>query len=299
MAEMSERYPHLQKKMEPLLDLPEKERIRAGREDFWVPYPKAKEILQELDDLLHHPPSVRMPNMLLCAPSNSGKSAILRRFVDLNPPDPNPEGDAAIHRVVMMEAPPKPDVLDFYGRILDAVHAPYSEKSSQRERCASVKTILPALGTRVLVVEEITHMLAGGGAHQREFRNALKSLGNELQIAIVASGVEAAMTAFASDPQLTNRFPVVTLPRWKLNQAFGSLLMSMESLLPLRERSELYGPELAVRIHGMTEGLLGEVRNLLNKALSLAIRAGDEKISLKTLEAVEWQRPADRGRKLE
>lgn len=82
-----------------------------------------------------YPRVTRMPNMLIVGSTNNGKSSIIERFAEQHPPDMNPEGDAAIAPVILIEAPPTPDVSDFYGRISMAVYwKSYSRPSSRTSR---------------------------------------------------------------------------------------------------------------------------------------------------------------------
>lgn len=45
-----------------------------------------------------------------------------------------------------------------------------------------------AVGLRILVIDEIHHILAGNLTRQKIFLNVIKFLGNELEIPIVVSG---------------------------------------------------------------------------------------------------------------
>lgn len=86
-------YPHLGKIAIEQIDLSDKDRIFAILSGTWIPYPRAKQILARMDELLAYPRIDRMPNMLLVGASNNGKSNILHHFEDKNIPDPNVEGD--------------------------------------------------------------------------------------------------------------------------------------------------------------------------------------------------------------
>jgi hypothetical protein len=46
---------HLSPKTRELLDRPIEERIAHIQKDSWIPYSQANRILQQLEDLLHHP----------------------------------------------------------------------------------------------------------------------------------------------------------------------------------------------------------------------------------------------------
>lgn len=277
-----------------LLSKSDEERISAIRAGFWIPYPRAVEVLESLEELLTHPRVIRMPNMLIVGCTNNGKSHILRHFVEKHPPDPNPAGDAAIWPVVFVEAPPSPDKGDLYRSILQALSIPYPKAARIPDLEFQVKKVLAALKVKILIIDEIQHLIAGGLTKQREFRNAIKSLGNELRISIVAAGVEEAFNAFNTDPQLSNRFAPVALPHWSLDNDFMNLLVTLEHGIPLRFESNLATPEILIQVFGMSEGVLGEICSVITKAAVEAIRSKTERITLEILSALNWVPPSRR-----
>lgn len=294
ITEMDPKYPHLILGGSALADASDEERIRAIQSGFWIGYDRARQILKHMGELLTHPPIDRMPNLLVVGPTNNGKTQILRRFLSKHPPNPNPDGDAAIVPAVFVGAPPTPDIADLCVRILAAVNAPYKEVATASERIRTVKKILGGIGTRMLLIDDIQHMLTGGSAKQREFRNAIKDLGNELKISIVAAGIEDAYVVFATDPQLSNRFHVETLPPWKMDKDFGSLMASIEQQLPLRRPSGLKEEKMMQTIFFMSEGTIGEAHSVLKKAAIRAIQKGTECITLDVLNALSWTKPSER-----
>jgi hypothetical protein len=58
---------HLSPKTRELLDRQMEERIAHIQKDSWIPYSQANRILQQLEDLLHHPKCDRMPNLAISA----------------------------------------------------------------------------------------------------------------------------------------------------------------------------------------------------------------------------------------
>jgi len=287
-------YPHLNDKAAVIASADADTRIRAIQSGIWVTYARAKEILDHMEELINHPPIDRMPNLLIAGPSNNGKTQILRHFLSKHPPNPNPGGDAAIIPAIFVGAPPTPDIGDLCLRILAEIKAPYKEVGTPAERIRAVKKILIGIDTRMLLIDDIQHMLSGGATKQREFRNAIKDLGNELKISIVAAGIEDAYVVFATDPQLSNRFYQEPLPTWRMNPELGRLLASIERKIPLRLPSDLKSPELMQQISFMSEGTIGEIYAVLSKAAIRAIRSGTECITLDLLNGLGWTKPSSR-----
>lgn len=287
-------YPHLNDAARGLINQSDKARIYAIQAGAWLGYRDAKRILERMEELLEYPRITRMPNMLLVAPSFNGKTSILKRFMSMHEPDLDPAGEVTICPVVMVEAPPKPDISDFYTRILDALMTPYKPTASVPEKYSQIKRLFRQMNVRMLIVDEIHHLIAGSLNRQQEFRNALKSLGNETMISIVAAGIEDAYNAFNTDPQMSSRFTPEELPTWRPNNDFGSLLATLELRAPLKLASNLKDPQMMLAIHTRSEGTLGDMCDLVKELAVDAIRTGVELIALDRISTLRWVPPSKR-----
>lgn len=293
MADQND-FSHLNEAARALLDVSDEERIRAIRSGTWLGYPRAKEILARMEDLLDYPRVTRMPNMLLVAPSFNGKTSILERFLSQHPPDLDPAGEATICPVVMVESPPNPDTSSFYSRILDALMAPYKPTASAQEKNSQVKLLFKQMDVKMLIVDEIHHLIAGSLNRQKDFRNALKSLGNETKVVIVAAGIEDAYNAFNTDPQMSSRFMPEELPLWRADRQFGALLATLELRTPLGKPSNLKEPAKMLEIHTRSEGTLGDMCDLFKELAVDAIRSKAEEITLERIRSLRWVPPSRR-----
>jgi hypothetical protein len=291
---MDSAFPHLKEEAIALLEKSDAERIEAIESKLWISYPRAKEVLAHMEELFLYPRIDRMPHMLLVGCSNNGKTQILKHFLERHPSDPNANGTYSVIPVVFIEAPKGPDIDTFYARIFEAINQPFSPRARTSEKEQMLLNVLKKVQLKVLLIDEIQHLIAGGQVKQREFRNALKSFGNMLQISMVCSGVEEAYNAFNTDPQLSNRFEPEFLPKWKLDNDFGGLLNTMESRTPLRKPSGLIQNELARKISYMSEGILGEIHEVVKRAAVLAIRNKTEQITMETLNTIRWKQPSQR-----
>ncbi len=287
-------YAHLSAKTRGALSLSDVERIRFIRAGTWITLDYVKNILEQLEDLRTHPRVARMPCMLLVGAPFSGKTSLLEHFRDLHPPDLDPESQTTTCEVLMIEAPPKPDISDFYSSILDALMAPYKPTAPAHEKRSQVKRLFAQVGVKVLIVDEIHHLIAGSLNRQREFRNALKSLGNETKVSIVAAGIEEAYNAFNADAQMSSRFKPYDLPRWSIGPKLGVLLKTLESRTPLKRASGLHSPGMMTAIHARSESSLGDICDLVKEAGVKAIRTGEESITLTLLDELNWVPPSKR-----
>lgn len=129
---------------------------------------------------------------------------------------------------------------------------------------------------------------------QQEFRNALKSLGNETKVVIVAAGIEDAYNAFNTDPQMSIRFTPEELPIWKASNDFGILLATLELRIPLKLPSNLKEPQIMLAIHNRSEGTLGDMCDLVKELALEAIRSIAEQITLESIISLRWVPPSKR-----
>lgn len=285
---------HLEAFARGALALTAEQRIEFLRQPRWVGYQRAREILDQLEAALRHPKVQRMPNLLLVGETNNGKTMLASRFVRQH------SGSADGKRTVLMvQAPPVPDENRFYAGILEALNAPYRPQETAGRRQIQVLRLLRGVGLRMLVIDEIHHILAGHYAKQRRFLNVLKYLGNELEIPLVGVGTLDALRAVQTEPQVSSRFDPLALSRWQWSKEFLVLLASFERVLPLRERSHLISEPLARKLLSWSEGTIGELSRLLNRAAETAIRKGTERIDEQVLAATGWVRPSERRQQVE
>jgi hypothetical protein len=195
---------------------------------------------------------------------------------------------------LFLQAPPVPDEGRFYNAILELLFAPYKPSDRVDKKQFQVIRLMRYVNIRMLIIDEIHHILAGNLNKQKAFLNVIKYLGNELQIPIVGVGTKDAFRAIQTDSQLANRFEPAAMPRWKFEMNFLRLLASFEKMLPLKYPSALHETTLATILFSMSEGYIGELSKILTEAAVHAIQSGKEKIDKETLEALAWVAPSKR-----
>jgi type II secretory pathway predicted ATPase ExeA len=278
------------------LNLPIEQRIEYVRSSRWIGYPKAIEIIGKLEDLLIYPKRHRMPCLLIVGDSNSGKTMIADRFTALNKAYESEDKQSIVVPVLSIQSPPVPNETRLYSNILEKLFAPYRTSDPTEKKQYQVIKLMKACNVKMLMIDEIHSLLAGNLEKQRTFLSVLRNLANELQIPIVGLGTKDALRAIKTDSQLDNRFKSVYLPRWEHNTDFRRLLASFEHMIPLSKPSNLKSPELSKKLLVMSEGLLGELSEVISEAAVLAIQIGKEKIDLDILASLDWQAPSIRRR---
>lgn len=291
-------FPHLNPGARLLIKLSDDERIFQMLRDQWLGYKQAKDILTKMDELLAHPRIARMPNLLVIGRTNNGKTQILKRFCELHPAKDNAGEEAISVPVLYVQAPGVPDEKRLYVDILDKLFAKFSYADPPHKLLSNLKHKFHVANVRMLIIDELNSLVAGSTAKQRQFLTVLKHLSNELQIPIVGAGTEDAIRAIQTDPQLSNRFIPMTLPRWPMDAEFRRLLLSCEQIMPLRYPSNLSDKLTAHDIWSRADGTIGEVMLLLKEASKLAIRSGHEKIDKDILDKCAYEAPSERKKRL-
>ena len=270
----------------PVAGLPAEKRILHLRQDRWVDHPIASQALLRLEALLDTPRRTRMPCLLIYGDSGIGKTMLLEKFRRAHRPFFEPHRGVEHIDVLAVQMPPVPSQTRFYGQILQAIGAPFRPS----DRISVVETVamglLRKIRPRMIVVDEVHHLLAGSAREQRATLNLLKYLANELQCSMVALGTQDARTAMQSDPQISSRFRPLEMPRWRDGEHLLRFLLAFERLIPLREPSKLAERTMSRAILDRSSGITGNMAEMLVQAAELALQRDREHLDLPLLDEV-------------
>ncbi len=177
------------------LQLDDADRARYKLHDRFVRYPAADRIIADLTQLLDYPRIHRMPNRLLVGETNNGKTALIRHFMAMHPSMNAPDQEAAMMPLVYIQAPPVPEEHRFYAALLDAIGVVHRRSYQTGELFYQVRTLLPKVGLKMLIIDEIHNILAGSTKKHQAFLNTLKYFSNELMVPLIGVGTPQALYA--------------------------------------------------------------------------------------------------------
>jgi hypothetical protein len=275
---------HLSHETRTQAQLDDKARIELIKRDRWIDYPRATDVMNRLERLLATPKRERMPCMVLHGQSNIGKTLVIRKFQREHPDSFDEIKGVSRRTIVAMQMPATPDQHRFYSALLFELGAPHSASAgvSTLERLA--RDLLRRIAPRILIVDEVHHLLAGTYREQRASLNLLKYLANDLQLCIVLVGTADATLALQGDTQMNSRFTPFELTKWQINDEFRRFLAAFEKVIPLRKASDLGQRAILEFVLSYSGGLTGEVARLLNEAAEYAIIDRSEMIKMDHLE---------------
>lgn len=269
---------HLTSNAAALLAETDAQRIRAIRSRRWLIYPRAKQVLERLNQLLDHPRGTRMPSLAIYGDSGMGKTMIMKRFRDQHPPSFSSLTGKLKTPVLAMEMTSRPGERRFYAELLTLLGAPQRPRADIAQMEQAAMRIMEAIGVQVLVIDEVHNILAGTYREQRIVLNTLRFLSNRLQISLVCFGVNDAREAIGGDVQLARRFEQFTLSRWAANDQFEILIALILRNTPLRQPSVLTAKSLR-RMLQISEGITANLFHIVNTLAIEAIESGQERIT--------------------
>lgn len=284
-------YEHIHKDFRHILSMSDKDRLAFMDQPRWVGNKNAHHIIDTLHKLINKPKRPRMPNLLIVGESNNGKTTIVKRFESLCGTSHVNEESEPVIPIIVSEAPPSADEKGLYISILERFYTPYRASDPATKLRYQVIHMFRYCHVQMLIIDEFHSLLTGTAVKQREVMNTIKLLCNELQIPIVGVGTREAVRVLHTDPQHASRFDVIGLPLWELNKDFQRLLAGFEKILPLKKPSKLHQPELAAKLHIISEGNIGNLHRLLVECATEAIKSGTEQIDKSIIESKSWLRP--------
>ena len=293
---------HLDPKTQEVVWLDNATRILHLKQPVWIDYPRAKKLIQILDDLMAYPKRSRMPNLLIIGESFMGKTSVIEKFVSTHRRVliKDEEGmPRALVPVVMISAPDMADMKNVYIKILEEFPTGFRPNDTLAKLRHQALYMMRDMGVEMLIIDEIHNLLETTMTKQRLVMNGIKNLSNELKIPIVGAGTSVAVKILSTDPQHASRFDVVRLGKWELNQEYRGLLKAFEKRLPLRKPSHLYQKEKAKLLYTLSNGNLGNLHKLITACAIEAIESETEEITLEIIRNNQWVRPPSEGMAVE
>jgi len=279
---------HLDLKVASILSRTNAERIEYIFKDKWIAYPAAKVLLSEMEALLIAPDRQRKKFLLIEGKSNNGKTTLLNHFYKQHLPS-RCCGNI-ISPVIFVEGPAGPSVDEFYANILAELGAPITSTAVNKK--IQLKKLLPKVGVKLLLVDNFHDFRYGNADLRMKFIATVRKLCTERKIAIsvVATATYIARNVISRDAQMLTRFTFRALPAWKFDNDFLNLLSAFERILPLKKRSSLTNEKLASKILQMSDGILGNIEEILQEAARMAIETGKERIDEEILRGIPFNR---------
>jgi len=203
-------------------------------------------------------------------------------------------------RIAVMKVPSVCTDGNLYEELLRALGDPEPEAGSAKKKRKRASLLLKKCGLRILAVDNFQdipeHRPVKG---VRSVGNWFRKLMDEHPLVFLALGTEAAKEVRLANFQVRRRYMTqVHVPYFSLETddgrvAWVQLLDDIDAALPLAESSELSSTKLRTRLFLACNGVIDYLIQLLRRALTLAVRKGQEFIAQSDLEEAYRQLHGD------
>lgn len=263
--------------------------------DRWVRYPIGDAGVRRLQELLATPPRVRMPCMLIYGVSGAGKSMLLEKFQrDHAQLGERRNGQRVI---VASELPPVPLLRSLYAEIIRSMNADVLPTTRLHELECTAINMLAHASPRMLLIDEVQHLLSCSARDQRAALNAIKYLANKLRVSIVAAGTYEALHVMRSDPQIASRFEQHELPVWTESQELRRFIAGYLALLPIKKAAVEIDKRFVEYLLELSDGVTGRIIDILRRAAFQGFTDKSKRVGLPQLQYVGARMPAIIGRR--
>jgi SpoVK/Ycf46/Vps4 family AAA+-type ATPase len=273
---------HLLDHVRPYLDGSLEDRIAYIRAPRWIGHTIAMQAHERLAELLMRPPALRTRGLLLVGPYANGKTMIAERFAVEHLKTAEPQ------RIWVVQTREGAGLAHFYGSILQALRAPIGNSRDVNRKADQIDHLLGSLKPRILIFDEFHNALRGRTRDVEAVLAFLRRIGRQFDISPVLIGEVAVYDFINETSEMASRFDLHAVPRWQYGEEFLTLLDSLEGALPLAHASDLSDEPLARTVFQLSEGLIGEIVEIVTAAAAAAVRSGAERITKSGIEDLRY-----------
>lgn len=291
-------FEHLAKPTIEALSKSKQERLLFTKQRRWIPYERAKRILEDLQDIVESPRVTRMPCRLIVSPSNNGKTTIAERFVSSCGLKHDATQGKTTAPVVFVRALTGPDILQFYRLLLEDLGVGYHRREDEADLRARFDDLISELEIMMLILDEANAISVGNKTEQAAFLRELHALTTRSRISLVAFGTQTAGNIFSYGEEFRNRFEPFHLPTWNAEPdedgyvEVEDVLAKIEATIPLPRPSHL--ADHASELLAQSDGILGDLSDLVRKMAMRAIQQDKEYMPMSLIKEIAWVRPSQR-----
>lgn len=215
----------------------------------------------------------RVPGALLIyGQSGSGKSTVLKYYMQQFPRQSTPR--KIIIPVLKVVTPEAPTVRSFTEALLVALRDPAAARGSAAVKTQRIMHFVKECDIQIILIDEFHHFCDSKRSENRRVTDWLKNLINECGVPVVLFGLPRAISALYSNEQLRRRFSSpIHLSEFRFQTPeeqsnFRSVLHHLQSLMPYQHGLNLSAPEVAMRFHFATNGLIDYVVKIIDELVT-------------------------------
>lgn len=280
---MTNKYLHLERGTWEIADGAPHQRLKRIALDVYIQHARIAPISRYMDYLYDLPKKIRMPCLLISAPSGMGKTTLLDKFASRHPAA---KDSAARHErpVIVTSVPAAPELKHVQATLLETLGAPRPREQPWMTRMEVIRRLLGEFKTRVVVFDELQHISSVNKRYQTNILHWIKSLSTDLRIVVIGAGVSGIEISIQGDPQLSSRFRTMQIARWTAGPELAEFLTAYESVCPLRKPSGLAAPPSMRALVKCSDGITDIMMQCLSTLARAAVNDGSERIEIENIE---------------
>ena len=279
-------------------------RINESQKDIKIEHALFEESMQKMSLVLSTAGNSKPKGLIIIGDSDSGKSTLLRAFCkkledeeerfysgkkSVYESSETPMEHYSVKPAFMFSIPSGSTVNGILERALKLNGIPIKNRMTLTQLENLLYDRLRELKTRVILIDEFQDIARIGYRQQDDILKVIKEMTNNLSIPIIAAGTRASEPIIESDEQIYTRLRKIYLHPFEADHNFRDFLTAYgEKRINLQHKVDFYDSELAGKIHSRTNGLVGQVTQLLSMAVKHAILTKSERITVKTLEEIPF-----------
>lgn len=256
-------------------------RIQKIQAERWFAHPYAVNILEELELVYHQPKILGAPiGRSIIGKSGAGKTTALKHFINEHPPK---EGECP---PLFIEAPSWPSVSELLSAILEEVNDFKSQSNTAKDKADRIIRIFKTIHPPIIIIDEAQNFAEGTSNQSRSCLNAIKRITNKTGTPSILAGTEDLVPVIGYDKQYKRRWRPTKLESYPENQDFVDLVNAFLVDVDLKKQQAFLSPSAYRLLYKYSDGLIGQIKEILIDATKNAIQDGTEKISLKHIQPI-------------
>lgn len=226
--------------------------------------------------------------LLIYGQSGTGKSTALDYYLKSFPRQVTPRRTTI--PVLKVVTPEAPTVRSFTEAVLVSLGDAAASRGSAAVKTQRIIHFVKECGVELILIDEFQHFCDSTAAERRRVTDWLKNLLNECNVPVVLFGLPRAISALNANEQLRRRFAAPVYYKEFAYQTpeeqglFRSVLKHLREQIPFPQGLDLSDPEVAMRFHYATNGLIDYVVKIIDEVVTSAPQPRHAEFSFESLQ---------------
>lgn len=262
--------------------------VRAIRKAF-IRIPQVEQVMRRIEELFAYQRDDEEPeHLMLIGESGVGKSTLLRRYVETHARTVHEEFTEI--PALYVAIPAACSIKKLAGEILWVMGSPFWDRGGEPERTHQLLTLLRACKVRLVVLDEVNHLVERGSFRTHyAVGDWIKQISEQSGVSFVLAGTPMGEQLLVTNAQLRSRFSEVlrlaplSLGSKEEGKVFRAVLRTFQKLLADVDCVELASPTINTAIAHATAGRLRALRRLLVRAVAIGLDGEKPRIDVAVL----------------